>query len=69
MTAELTTTYAPEARLGMWVPVSFAERYQSGAKIAITPDPRFNLPTTFEEIRCLAKYANYRRFEVKVIIK
>jgi hypothetical protein len=53
----------------MWVPVSFAERYQTGVKIEITQDPRVNIPTTYEEIRCLAKYANYRRFEVNVIIK
>ncbi len=68
-TIEMTTTYGPDARLAMWVPVSFAERYQSGRKIEIAPDPRINLPATFEEIRCLATYANYRRFEVKVIIK
>jgi len=69
MTAEMTTDYAPDGRLGIWVPASFAERYQSGAKIAISPDPRISLPTSFEEIRCLAKYTNYRRFEVKVTIK
>ena len=68
-TVEMTTMYAPDERLAMWVPVSFAERYQSGKKIEIAPDPRINLPTTFEEIRCLATYKNYRRFEVKVIIK
>lgn len=69
MVAVLTTTYAPELRLGMWVPVTFAETYRSGQKVAISPDPRITLPTTYEEIRGLAKYANYRRFEVKVIIK
>ena len=74
MTAELTTTYAPEARLGMWVPVSFSEQYRSGVQRAeVSPDPRLNVrinvPTSYEEIRCLAKYANYRRFEVKVNIK
>jgi hypothetical protein len=69
MTAELTTTYRPDERLAMWVPGTFEERYQSGAKISIAPDPRINLPTTYEEIRCLAKYTNYRRFEVNVIIK
>ena len=58
----------------MWVPVSFAERYQSGVQRAeVSPDPRLNIrinsPTSFEEIRGLAKYTNYRRFEVKVIIK
>ena len=69
MTAEMTTDYAADTRLGIWVPASFAEFYESGAKISLAPDPRINLPTEFEEIRCLAKYTNYRRFEVKVIIK
>jgi hypothetical protein len=69
MTAQLTTTYRPDERLAMWVPATFEERYQSGAKITIAPDPRINLPTTYEEIRCLANYTNYRRFEVNVVIK
>ena len=69
MTAELTTTYAPDERLAMWVPVTFAERYKSGETTAFAPDPRIKLQTTFEEIRGVAKYTNYRRFEVKVIIK
>jgi hypothetical protein len=69
MTAKLTTTYAPDERLAMWVPVTFAEHYQSGETTAFAPDPRIKLPTTFEEIRGLATYTNYRRFEVKVIIK
>jgi hypothetical protein len=69
MTAELTTTYIPAERLGMWVPATFSERYQSGRKVEIAPDPRINLPVTYEEVRGLAKYSNYRRFEVKVIIK
>jgi hypothetical protein len=69
MTAGLVTTYAPDERLKMWVPVTFTEHYQSGAKMTIAPDPRINIPPEFEEIRGLAKYSNYRRFEVKVSIK
>lgn len=69
MTAKLTTTYAPDERLAIWVPVTFAEHYQSGETMSFAPDPRIKLPTMFEEIRGLAKYSNYRRFEVKVIIK
>jgi len=69
MTAQLTTTYAPDERLAMWVPVTFAEHYKSGETVAFAPDPRIKLATTFEEIRGVAKYTNYRRFEVKVIIK
>ena len=69
MTSELTTTYAPDERLSMWVPVTFAEHYKSGETMAFAPDPRIKLATTFEEIRGSAKYTNYRRFEVKVIIR
>lgn len=69
MTAQLTTTYASDERLAMWVPVTFAEHYKSGETMAFAPDPRIKLPTTFEEIRGAAKYTNYRRFEVKVIIR
>ena len=49
--------------------MTFAEHYQSGETTSFAPDPRIKLPTTFEEIRGLATYTNYRRFEVKVIIK
>jgi hypothetical protein len=69
MTAELTTTYAPDERLAIWVPVTFAEHYQSGETMSFAPDPRIKLATTFEKIRGEATYSNYRRFEVKVIIK
>ena len=69
MTAKLTTTFAPDYRLAMWVPVTFAEHYESGEAVSFAPDPRIKLPSVFEEIRGLATYSNYRRFEVKVIIK
>jgi hypothetical protein len=49
--------------------VTFAEHYQSGETMSFAPDPRIKLATTFEKIRGSAKYTNYRRFEVKVIIR
>lgn len=69
VTADLTTVYAPDRRLGIWVPVSFAENYQTGARNANIADQRIRIQMSSEEVRCLAKYTNYRRFEVKVIIR
>jgi hypothetical protein len=48
--AELTTTYALDPKLDLWVPSVFTERYQ--VKDGGPP----------EVIRCEAKYTNYRRF-------
>ena len=55
--AELTTTFIPDPKLGLWVPVEFAERYAMKQGRAA------------EETRCRAEYSNYRRFEVRVRIK
>jgi hypothetical protein len=54
--AQLTTTYAPEPKLDTWVPSVFTERYER------TKGDR-------EVIFCEAAYTNYRRFDVKVIVK
>ena len=67
--AELTTEYAPDARLGMWVPTRFIEHYLEGARVQGASDPRTRIQTQFEEIRSVAEYRNYRRFEVKITIK
>ncbi len=69
VTAELTTEYAPDVRLGMWVPTRFVEHYLEGGRVQIGSDPRTRIQTQFEEIRSVAEYRNYRRFEVKVTIK
>jgi hypothetical protein len=53
---ELTTDYAPDARLGLWVPTVFTERYDLNLK------PK-------EVITCEAIYSNYRRFDVTGRIK
>ncbi|MEX2271131.1 MAG: hypothetical protein WD690_06660 [Vicinamibacterales bacterium] len=64
----LTTTYAPDARLGIWVPARFGEWYEHGR--APRKDAR-TLPSgdAHEEIVCEAKYSNFRRFEVKASIR
>jgi hypothetical protein len=54
--ARLTTTYAFDEKVEMWVPAAFAERYER------TKGER-------EVILCDADYTNYRRFEVTARIK
>ena len=51
--AELITTYAHDARLDLWLPTVFTERYTTGAR-----DCR-----PAEVITADARYENYRRFE------
>jgi hypothetical protein len=60
----LTTEYAPEGRLGMWVPSLFREDYQAGSARSITTGTG-----EAEQIECEATYANYRRFETSARIK
>ena len=56
---ELTTEYAPDERLGMWVPAVFRERYERGRMGS----------RKHELIVCEARYTNYRRFDVTTRIK
>jgi hypothetical protein len=66
---ELTTLYAPETRLGIWVPEVFREHYEEGVA---TGNARTQLLTSsgqYEDIACEAKYSNYRRFETVARIK
>jgi hypothetical protein len=55
--SRLTTEYAPDEKLKLWVPTVFRERYEhaSGGER--------------ELIRCEARFTNYRRFEVTGRIK
>ncbi len=55
VTAQLTTTYAREPQLDMWVPSIFAERYERSKGVR-------------EVVFCEAKYTNYRKFDVRVIV-
>lgn len=52
----LTTTYARDPKLDLWLPDVFTERYESESPI-------------FEVVLCEARYTNYRRFEVTGRIK
>jgi hypothetical protein len=56
---ELTTEYAPNETLGMWVPAVFRERYERGRDGA----------REHERIACEARYSNYRRFQVLSRVK
>ena len=56
--------YAPDERLGIWVPTRFRERYQHG-----TPAGSPDSASDYEDILCEATYSNYRRFETRVRIK
>lgn len=63
---ELTTTYSPDDRLGMWVPTLFRERYEHG----VSPDSsNLDARSEYEHIVCEATYRNFRRFETSVRIK
>lgn len=53
---KLTTDYALDKRLGLWLPTVFTERYDSIGPIS-------------EVVLCEATYSNYRRFEVTARIK
>jgi hypothetical protein len=56
ITARLTTTYAYDEKVEMWVPVSFTERYESRREDR-------------EVILGEALYTNFRKFEATARIK
>ena len=62
---QLTTVYGPDERLGMWVPAEFEEHYTFG----VSSNRSLDATGEYEEIRCQAKYSNYRRFQTTVRIK
>jgi len=55
--AELSTTYTPDEKMGLWVPSAFTERYAVRDKGGLAT------------VVCESKYTNYRRFEVTGRIK
>lgn len=65
--AELTTAFAHDAKLDLWVPTHFREHYESGADLGA----RVNVTqrVAHEEISCEATYTNYRRFVTTARIK
>ena len=65
------TTYEPDSRLNMLVPRQFRENYEDGIDPAAARRLSVDQAArrTYEEIFCEAKYANFRRFEVKAVIR
>jgi hypothetical protein len=55
--SRLTTEYAPDEKLGLWVPTIFQERYEGSQG------------RDRELVLCVARYTNYRRFDVVVKVK
>jgi hypothetical protein len=66
---ELTTVYAPEARLGIWVPAQFREHYEEGVAAGNARTQLLTESGQYEDITCEAKYSNFRRFEAVARIK
>jgi|RhiMethySRZTD1v2_1073278.scaffolds.fasta_scaffold18688_4 hypothetical protein len=66
---ELTTVYAPEGKLGLWVPSSFREHYEEGIAMGNTRTQLLTASGQYEEVTCEAKYSNFRRFETTAKIK
>jgi hypothetical protein len=58
ISVELTTNYAADGRLEMWVPASFHEVYQT-----------LQSRTDYEHVVARAAYSNFRRFQTAVRIK
>lgn len=64
--SRLETTYAPDERLGIWVPAVFRERYVRDGR---SQGRSVDRSAGREEILCEARYSNFRRFETDVRIK
>jgi len=66
--ARLETSYAKDEKLDLWLPSVFTERYESGnvGGIRLSSNPA---RASHELVECVAKYSNYRRFEVTARIK
>jgi len=68
--ARLVTSYTKDNKLNLWLPSVFTERYESssqaggGMRLAGSA-----ARASREVIECVAKYTNYRRFEVTARIK
>lgn len=57
ITASLTTVFTENDKLGLWLPASLTERYEG------TTDRQREI------VAAESRYANYRKFDVKIIIK
>lgn len=63
------TTYVPDTRLGMLVPRQFREHYEDGRSDATGARRLDQASNNYEEILCEANYRNFRKFEVKAVIR
>lgn len=68
--ARLVTSYAKDEKLNLWLPSVFTERYESSS----TAGGGIRMPSNAvrasrEVVECVARYSNYRRFEVTARIK
>jgi hypothetical protein len=62
---QLTTTFAPDERLGIWVPALFREEYEFVAP----PRSREHPEPQYENVLCEATYTNFRRFATSGRVK
>jgi hypothetical protein len=65
---QVTTSYAYDTRLDLWVPATFREQYEYGVA-ANDAKARLESGAEYENILCEATYTNYRRFETSVRIR
>jgi hypothetical protein len=66
---KLETAYARDEKLNLWLPSVFTERYESGGNVGGRRARNQLEHASHELIECVAKYSNYRRFDVTVRIK
>ena len=67
--ARLETSYTRDHKLELWLPSVFTERYESGNGVGGVRMSGDAARASRELIECVAKYTNYRRFEVTARIK
>ena len=64
--ATLTTTYALDGKLDLWVPLTFTERYQNGIELT---GVMTGVPVSYEQVYCESTYSNFQRFSATARIK
>jgi hypothetical protein len=70
--AILTTTYAHDPKVDLWVPETFRETYEDGVERSTgsgTAGAELAAGLMFESIYCESRYSNYRRFQATARIK
>ena len=68
--ARLVTSYTKDEKLKLWLPSVFTERYESSSYAGgCIRFPSNAARASRELVECVARYTNYRRFEVTARIK